>query len=131
MRRMFFLPEEDTEYLESKGLRWETLIEAGIRWLIIIKHPICEGYNVSQVSIALMIGSMYPTEQIDMAYFSPALIRLDGKGIGATSNQIIEGQSWQRWSRHRTAENPWRPGIDNVSTHISAVENWLRREFKL
>ncbi len=131
MRRMFVLPEEDIEYLDSTGLLWETLIESNLNWLIIYDYQICEGYNLSKVNIALMIGSMYPTEQIDMAYFSPALVRLDGREIGAISNQIIQGQNYQRWSRHRTVLNPWRSGIDNVSTHIAAVENWLSREFKL
>jgi hypothetical protein len=131
MRRMFVLPEEDAEFLNSTGLHWETLIEAGLCWLILRDYPICEGYSVTKVNAALIIGSMYPTEQIDMVYFSPALSRLDGKEIRALSNQQIDGQNWQRWSRHRTAQNPWRPGLDNISTHITAVDNWLVREFKL
>jgi hypothetical protein len=37
---------------------------------------------------------------------------------------------YQQWSRHRTAQNPWRPGLDNVCTHLLQVNNWLEREFK-
>jgi hypothetical protein len=44
--------------------------------------------------------------------------------------QSLDGKSFQRWSRHRTAENPWRIGRDNLGTHIILVEDWLAREFE-
>jgi hypothetical protein len=79
--------------------------------------------------VALSISSAYPDAQIDMAFFSPSLQRKDGKPINATSHiQLIGGKNWQRWSRHRTAENKWRPGIDNISTHLTQVKHWLERE---
>ena len=48
--------------------------------------------------------------------------------FGALSPMTIMGQEFQRWSRHRTGQNPWRPGIDNLHTHLSLVEEWLLRE---
>lgn len=67
-----------------------------------------------------------------MAYFSPGLARKDNQPIGATeSTQALDGKSFQRWSRHRTNEAPWRPGDDDVATHLVLVANWLEREFKI
>ena len=88
------------------------------------------GYNHSRVSLALLIPSNYSDSQIDMVYFLPALQRNDGKAIANLSNQNIRGEVWQRWSRHRTATNPWRPGVDDVASHLGLVDDWLRREFE-
>ena len=89
-----------------------------------------DGYNVEKADVALLIHPTYPTAQIDMAYFFPALIRNDRAKIKALANQSIEGKIYQRWSRHRTPQNPWRSGLDDVSTHLELVKNWLLREFK-
>jgi Prokaryotic E2 family E len=129
MRREFLLPEDDTNFLEALNHDWETIVSSG-NWVVIKNYPIPEGYNVKEAAIALKIETGYPVSQIDMAYFHPALSRLDGKIIGALTSINIDGKQWQRWSRHRTAINPWRVGIDNVSTQVGLVENWLELEFK-
>ncbi len=127
MRREFMLPEIDVEFLESLKLDWET-ISSGGNWLLIHKVPVPEGYNLAEVTTALMIAPGYPVSQIDMAYFYPHLTRNDGKGIGALASHVIDNKNFQRWSRHRTAENPWRPGLDDVSTHLQLVHYWFERE---
>jgi hypothetical protein len=66
-----------------------------------------------------------------MVYFSPPLKRLDNQPIGALTNQPLEGKIFQRWSRHRTPLNPWRPGLDNLETHLLLVDYWMKREFKI
>ena len=76
-----------------------------------------------------MIPDNYSDSQIDMVYFNPHLARADGRAIGALATQTIAGVSWQRWSRHRTGANPWRPGVDDVASHLALVDEWLRREF--
>lgn len=131
MRRQFPLPEEDHEFLESLEYEWETINEGSHKWLLIHKYPIPEGFDYEKVSISLRIDSGYPTSQIDMAYFYPPIHRNDGKPIGALANQKLDGKIWQRWSRHRTKTNPWRPGVDNVSTHMALILTWLEREFKI
>ena len=65
-----------------------------------------------------------------MVYFYPDLARNDGRAIKAISNEMFDGKSWQRWSRHRTNKNPWRIGIDNIETHITLVGEWLFQELK-
>jgi hypothetical protein len=88
-----------------------------------------QGYSAEQVTIALLIPPQYADTQIDMVYVHPPLARLDGKPIAALSPQPIRGDAFQRWSRHRTGANPWRPGVDEVASHLTLVDEWLRREF--
>ena len=131
MRRQFALPEEDNEYLESTDYKWETVIVGRLNWLIIYDYPVTPSYNIDKVDIALRIEPGYPVSQIDMVYFNPPLKLVSGKLIGASNSvQVIDGKSFQRWSRHRTGHNPWRPGLDNVMTHMQMVTYWIERELK-
>lgn len=125
----FLLPEEDIEFLEESSYKWETIIVGAQRWLVIDDYPITNGYNVQVAKLALRIDAGYPNSQIDMVYFYPPLSRLDSKPIGALVNQPLKNLNFQRWSRHRTPQNPWRPGIDNLQTHLLLVDYWLQREF--
>jgi hypothetical protein len=128
MRRQFSLPEGDEAHLEARGLAWEMVIEGGVQWLIIHDFPAPAGYNQAKVMAAVRIETSYPDTQLDMVYFHPHLARLDGRLIGALASQPLDGKDWQRWSRHRTGQNPWRPGEDDLSTHLALVEHWLERE---
>ena len=128
-KREFRLPEHDEEYLNGLGLSWETLKDGASQWLIIHGWVVPAGYNHNKVSLALLIPDNYSDSQIDMVYFRQHLARSDGRAIGALSNQAICGVQWQRWSRHRTNANPWRPGVDDVASHLTLVDEWLRREF--
>lgn len=128
MRRMFALPDEDVATLAALGFAWDTLIEVPQQWLLIHEYPITAGYTVSSVDVAFLIDSHYPDTQIDMAYFYPALAKFDGSIINALGDQFIDGKNFQRWSRHRTAQNPWRAGVDDIGTHLLLVNHWLERE---
>jgi len=132
LRRHFRLPEQDEEFLHSLGLDWETVREeldqSQILRLVIYDYPVPGGYSVEKVTLYLRIEPTYPDTQIDMVYFLPHLERRDGRSIGALATELFDGESWQRWSRHRTDENAWRPGVDDVSTHLAAVDHWLVRE---
>jgi len=130
VRRQFLLPETDMNYLNTCGLQWETIIEGNWRWLLLYDYPIPNGYNVSSATAAVSISAGYPDAQLDMVYFYPSLARQDGQAIGALSSQAIDGKSFQRWSRHRTGANPWRPDEDDLSAHLPLVQHWLEREFK-
>ena len=134
LRRQFDLSRDDRNHLNARGLPWETFkesVKTGIRlWLLIHGWPVPKGYNQYEVTVAIMIPPNYPTAQLDMAYFLPALSRTVNHPIARTSEESIEGQTFQRWSRHRTSQNPWRPGLDNIATHLSMVECWLERELE-
>jgi hypothetical protein len=130
MRREFQLPAEDEDFLREYGLPWEGIIN-GSPWILLHDFPTQPGYNHQRVTAAIRIETGYPNAALDMVYFFPALARLDGKPIGATqATQDLDGKTFQRWSRHRTSQNPWQNGRDNIGTHIILIEDWLEREFR-
>jgi len=128
-RRDFKLPVPDAEYLDGLGLPWETILDGNSRWLIIHGWKLPVGYNQERTGLALLIPDNYSDSQIDMVYFKAHLVRTDGRAINNLSTQAIMGEVWQRWSRHRTSQNPWRPGSDDIASHLGLVDEWLRREF--
>lgn len=130
MRRQFLLPESDREHLDNLGLSWETVSENGVQWLLLHAFPLPDGYKLSEATVAVMISPGYPDAPLDMIWFYPALAKKDGSAIGAVSHQQIDGKSFQRWSRHYTSQHPWRPGEDDISTHLLLVHEWLEREFR-
>ena len=130
LRRDFDLLPQDEKFLEEYGLPWETISD-GSQWVLIHEFPTHDGYNHLRVTAAIRMETGYPNTELNMVYFFPALARKDGRAIGATqARQVIDGKTYQRWSRHRTAQNPWRPGVDGVDTHVFLIEDWLAREFE-
>ena len=130
LRRDFDLLPQDEKFLEEYGLPWETISD-GSQWVLIHEFPTYDGYNHLRVTVAIRMETGYPNTELNMVYFFPALARKDGRAIGATqAKQVIDGKTYQRWSRHRTAQNPWRPGVDGVDTHVFLIEDWLAREFE-
>ncbi len=129
MRRSFDLGAEDEEFLTTYERPWETIID-GSHWVLIHNFTVPKGYNHETVTAAIRIEAGYPNAQLDMVYFYPPLKRLDGQPIGCSdAQQPLDGKIYQRWSRHRTAANPWKIGFDNLGTHIFLIEEWLEREF--
>lgn len=130
LRRQFDLLPQDREFLDEYGLPWETIVD-GSQWVLIHDFPTHEGYNHPSVTAAIRIETGYPNAGLDMVYFFPALARKDGGKIGATEvTQAVDGKIFQRWSRHRTGQNPWKIGHDYLGTHIFLIEEWLAREFE-
>ena len=127
MRRQFLLSEMDECSLTARFTSWETIIENNTKWAIIPEYPIPEGYNYLSVAAAVRIPPSYPDEQIDMIYFYPTLALTNGRAINALSQLTIDGKQYQQWSRHRKPED-WRPGVDNISTHLAQADDWLQRE---
>jgi hypothetical protein len=130
MRRAFQLSEEDEECLAARGQPWEAVIENGVKWLVFPEYQVPEGYNHRKVIAAVRIPPSYPDDQIDMVYFYPPLALTNGKVINQLSEVELEGKKYQQWSRHRTPANPWRPGLDNVCTHLLQADSWLEKEIR-
>jgi Prokaryotic E2 family E/Multiubiquitin len=127
-RKDFQLPSEDVLFLEASGFAWETITEQGVQRVVINDFPLPSGYNQTSAQIFITISTGYPDTALDMMNFCPALTRLDGKGIRALTNVSFDGKLWQQWSRHRTTENPWRPGEDCLETHLALVKYSLEHE---
>ncbi len=128
LRLMFRLSEDDVEFLHANKYEYETISENRVNRLVINNFSVPPGYNIETVNLFLRIEQNYPDSEIDMFYVYPHLQRSDGKGIRALTYENFEGKSWQRWSRHRSGENKWRPGIDGVRTHIELINELLKME---
>ena len=132
MRRQFRLPEQDEDFLDALGYPWETVVEPSGRWLLLHGYKVQPaGYARAIADMGISVAPGYPDVQLDMMFFHPHLVRADGRPLGAVSGgHPFDGRDWQRWSRHRTGANPWRPGVDDLSTHFGLVDEWLAREFR-
>jgi hypothetical protein len=129
-RRTFNLPQQDAQYLDSLGHAWEAVQEGSYRWLLVHDINVPGGYTVPKVTLALMIPPGYPDAAMDMAWVFPALQRMDGIAVPTTEvKQQIDGRAFQRWSRHRTQNQEWRPGIDDIGTHLAMAREWFAVEF--
>ena len=128
LRRNFTLPDVDTNFLESLGNDFELVTENNVNRVVVKNFKVLPGYKQTEVDFNVRIEKLYPDVQIDMVYFYPHLERLDGKPIKAIAQDSFDGKSWQRWSRHRTAKHPWKPGVDNLETHYTCIQSWLERE---
>jgi Prokaryotic E2 family E/Multiubiquitin len=129
VRRQFVLSEDDTVAMDELGLSWETVTEGQSKWVLVHQCPVPPGYVQREVSIAVRVENGYPRTPLDMAYYDPPLSLASKKAIPASDQvQQIDGRPWQRWSRHYSPENPWRPGIDSIATHVTLARAWLERE---
>jgi hypothetical protein len=121
----FAMLPQDERHLDDLGLRWETLVDAGRRWLILRNYPVSPGYRVSVTDIAIEVPVSYPGAQLDMFYCSPPLALMSGAMIEQTQHtETVTGMPFQRWSRHR----PWDAARDTLATHLALVDESLRRE---
>ena len=128
MKRDFHLLDTDEQLLDARGYQWETVLDGDTRWVLVHGYPVPEGLGQRKVDLAVQVPAMYPSEQLDMAWFFPALVRQDGRAINATSPQIFNGRRFQRWSRHREPDEPWRIGVDDLRSHLVYVDLWLEQE---
>jgi hypothetical protein len=127
--RDFALLPRDCAWLDEQGHEWNTVLETGRRWLILRDVALPAGFNLSSATIAMEIPTAYPMAEIDMFYCYPHLSRTDGKIIPQTQvTQLIGGLQFQRWSRHRGAVAPWRPGEDSIVSHLLLIDESLNRE---
>jgi Prokaryotic E2 family E len=121
----FAMLPQDERHLDDLGLRWETLVDVGRRWLILRNYPVPPGYRASVTDIAIEVPVSYPGAQLDMFYCNPPLALLSGTMIPQTQHmETVTGLPFQRWSRHRA----WDATRDTLATHLALVDESLRRE---
>lgn len=127
--RQFRLPEGDELHLNTHYPGWQAVVQGEARWVILPQYQLPEGYSPSVVQLALNIPQTYPMSEVDMFYLFPQAALSSGAGIPATEARVaVSGMQFQRWSRHRGGASQWRPGVDNLVTHLALVETSLLKE---
>jgi len=134
------LPEEDVEYLQNKGVKYELVAEKDPngnerRGVLFPDFEVPgnlgtrkDGTFVSceHCELLIIIPQGYATTRLDSFYTIPHLKRKDGSEPDrANSETKLFGRSWQFWSRHLD-EKDWRVGIDGLSTYCSYIAGELR-----
>lgn len=122
------ITEDDWGFLNSLSYQWEISKWQNNLLLKIKGWRLPPGYNVDVVDVIIIIPPTYPSAQLDMFYFQPALSRLDGKAIHALAEEVFHNERWQRWSRHRAAGSEWKTGVDDISTHLTLMQLCLENE---
>jgi hypothetical protein len=127
--RDFALLDIDEAHLARIKLRWETIVEANRRWLLIHGYPLPAGYTVTHTKLALEIPPTYPGAQLYGFYAYPPLALASGRVIESTQLRgVVGGSEFHGWSRHRGEGAPWNPAIDNVVTQLALVDAALNKE---
>ena len=124
---MGFLPQEDREYLDSKGILFEEAVEGGVKAIILKGRALPEGrYDQGQADILIELPPGYPDVAPDMFHLLPWVKLVPNNKYPNCADQPynFNGQRWQRWSRHNAE---WRPGIDTIRTVIKRIENALEK----
>lgn len=124
-RSAFAMLPQDETLLDRLGFDWETLVDAGRRWLIIRNYPLPQGYRIPMAMIGIEVPVSYPGAQLDMFYCHPPLALPSGAAIPQTQQiETVIGLLFQRWSRHRQ----WDAAHDTLVTHLALVDESLHRE---
>lgn len=127
--RTFALLDIDEAHLNRLGLKWETLVEAERRWLLLHDYPLPAGYTVARTRVALEIPPTYPGAQIYGFYAYPPLALASGCAIASTQLRgVLKGVEYHGWSRNRGPGAPWSPATDNVVTQLAMVDAALAKE---
>lgn len=123
-----FLPDDDRQHLNARGLNFEEAQENAKRGVTIKNFPLPPGkFQIDAADVLVLIPQGYPDAQLDMFYVNPPLM-LKPSGQEARNANVREnhfGRTWQRWSRHYKP-GQWRTGVDDLQSHLQVVENALR-----
>lgn len=115
---MALIPESEERYLQDKQFQYEIKQVGPEIHLILHAWPFPEAYTPTTADVLIRIPPGYPMAQLDMFYTNPTIMRTTGAFPEACQNMETHGdRTWQRWSRH----HPWRSGIDNLRTFITAM----------
>jgi hypothetical protein len=140
MSEACFLPEDDQEFLKSKGLKFSLLRETigaeerrGIEFSeFTVPSNLFRRENGmlvpgAIVSLLVLIPKGYSRVRLDSWYIAPAVFLANGEAaINAGSESELFGRRWQFWSRH-LGDNEWRDGVDGLRTYLQYVHAGLRQ----
>jgi hypothetical protein len=123
---MGFLPSDDVAHLQSKGIVYKEVEQAGQKGVVLVaySHPAAR-FDVNNADILILLPPGYPDVGPDMFHLLPWVRLVAGNRYPNRADQPFQfcGQNWQRWSRH----NPdWRPGIDGIWTMLKRIDTALR-----
>src|SRR4051812_1581135 len=115
------LPDEDSEYLQSKGLVWELKPDGRAGWLVLKDFAVASDvYDRGSTDLLIRIPEGYPMAGLDMFYVDPPLkLRTGNYPPAADHFEDHIGRKWQRFSRHlNDANSLWQGGLDGLQSFL-------------
>ena len=130
LRREYFLPEEDVQFLDSLGLEWEAIQDGNARAVVLYGFLMPQPFQPELLNLKIKVPQDYTSgAALDMFFTDINVTRTDGKVIPRiTESTVFDGKKWWQWSRHYPRNTTWRPGINTLATHISYVYHILEQE---
>lgn len=132
---MSFLPEDDQEYLQHKGLKYVLKEESGKRGVLFPEFTftanLCRPEGSALVPCAtcellVLIPDGYDTTKLDSFYTNPVLKRANGAlPDRATDIQTHFGGQWQFWSRH-ISDDEWKESVRGLEVWMDYIRQALR-----
>ena len=123
---MSLLPSDDRQYLEDHDLAYREVSDGGHKGVVLVDFPLPEHkFQVAAANILILLPAGYPDAPPDMFYALPWLELAPGGGYPNKANKSwqLDGENWQRWSRH---SSEWRAGTDGIWTMVQRVNRALR-----
>lgn len=129
-RRDFYLPDEDSQFLDNLGLVWEAIQDGNARGVVLYDFLMPVPFRPDALNMKFNIPLDYTGgAALDMFFTDQHVTRSDGKGIERlTESNVFDNKKWWQWSRHYPKNTKWRPGINSLATHISYVQHILNQE---
>ena len=120
------LPSEDRAFLSKTFPGFRDQAEHQMWCVVLPGFRLPKGLTEPTSDLLLRLAPGYPDIPPDMWWFSPAVRRIDGRGIPQTDVQEeYLNRIWQRWSRHLPT-GAWKPGIDGLEGYLALVRRELR-----
>jgi len=122
------LLEHDARYLDSKDYNYSAE-EDGKGWIHVVIHDFLlpDAYAPRSCDLLIKLPPGYPNANPDMFWTHPDIKLIRGAWPrSAEVHEVLNGKSWQRWSRHLTASK-WRPGCDCIQTFLAAIRRELAK----
>ena len=123
---MSLLPSDDRQFLDDHGLAYREVSDSGHKGVVLVDFKLPEiKFQVSAADILILLPPGYPDAPPDMFYALPWLELASGGGYPNRANKSwqLDGENWQRWSRH---SSEWRAGTDGIWTMVQRVNRALR-----
>ena len=121
------LPEDDENYLNSKGYKWQLLPDGNGGCLVISKFSVsAQIFDRAETDLMIRIPGQYNIAGLDMFYVAPE-IKVKGTGSYPDRADVFENygnRRWQRFSRH--LNTPWRAGVDGLPMFMSLIQKELQ-----
>lgn len=115
---MNLLPESDVDYLNDKAYVYDLIPNHTGIFLVIRNFTFPLPYSPQEADLLIRIPPGYPNAPLDMFWTSPDVKLSNGSWpLRSNVHENINGQKWQRWSRH----GKWRMGVDSLRSYIPAL----------